>query len=151
MKATKITIQSEFSQRLYSEFQRVGLPMHSPTQITRILNRRALSARVTTQAVRKWLYHGVFPSQDKLINLANFLGVSILWLRYGVGDRDPSTALILGESPQELYNATPHVSELLQEIVQLSEQHVHCLLHVIQKLHQGIDYISLISILENAT
>lgn len=133
MKTTKIIIQSDFSRRLYDEFQRIGLPMHSPTQITRIINRRALNARVTPQAVRKWLYHGVFPSQDKLINLASWLGISVQWLRYGVGDREMNHALLVHESTPPAY-ATPHISTLMRKIVQLPERHITYLLDVVQHL-----------------
>jgi hypothetical protein len=132
VRVTKITIQSEFSRRLYSEFQRVGLPMYSPTEITRILNRKALSSRVTTQAVRKWLYHGVFPSQDKLINLASWLGVSAEWLRYGVEKNTQHLLQLQEQIPTDYNLATP--SMIMQELSQLPEARLIQLLEVIQQM-----------------
>jgi hypothetical protein len=87
MKMNHLEIRQSFSKRLYDEFQRMGLPMNSPTEITRTINRKLPQLSVTPQAVRKWLFHGVFPSQDKIMMLADWLGVSAQWLRYGTGER----------------------------------------------------------------
>jgi hypothetical protein len=89
MKMNHLEIRQAFSKRLYDEFQRIGLPMNSPTEITRVINRKLPQLSVTPQAVRKWLFHGVFPSQDKVMMLADWLGVSAQWLRYGTGERLP--------------------------------------------------------------
>ncbi len=89
MKMNHLEIRQAFSKRLYEAFQRMSLPMNSPTEITRVINRKLPQLSVTPQAVRKWLYHGVFPSQDKLMMLADWLGVSAQWLRYGTGERLP--------------------------------------------------------------
>jgi transcriptional regulator with XRE-family HTH domain len=141
MKATRMNTKSDFSCRLYDEFQRVGLPMHSPTQIARILNRRALHARVTPQAVRKWLYHGVFPSQDKLINLADWLGVSVQWLRFGIGDKEDAHSMIVRETDQEVYEAL-HLSQLMKELSQLPEKHIEKIHDMIQTLKEEAQYLS---------
>lgn len=89
MKMNHLEIRQAFSKRLYQEFRRMSLPMNSPTEITRVINRKLPQLSVTPQTVRKWLYHGVFPSQDKLMMLADWLGVSPQWLRYGTGERLP--------------------------------------------------------------
>ena len=48
---------------------------------------------VTTYGVRKWLTGESIPSQDKLVVLAAWLGVSPEWLRYGPTNPTPATQL----------------------------------------------------------
>lgn len=87
MKMNVIELKKSFSERLYAEFQRMALPMNSPTEIARVLNRKVPQLSVTPQTVRKWLFHGSYPSQDKMVLLAGWLGVSAQWLRFGEGER----------------------------------------------------------------
>ena len=87
MKMNHLEIRQAFSKRLYGEFQRMSLPMESPTEIARVINRKLPQLSVTPQAVRKWIFGEGFPSQDKLVMLADWLGVSAQWLRYGTGER----------------------------------------------------------------
>lgn len=65
----------------------MNLPMNSPTEIARILNRKLPQLSVTPQTIRKWLFHGIYPSQDKIMMIADWLGVSAQWLRFGEGEK----------------------------------------------------------------
>ncbi len=87
MKTTNEELRKAFSARIYNEFKRIGLPTDSPTEIARTINRKLPQLSVTAQAVRKWLLGDGFPSQDKLVMLADWLGISAQWLRYGTGER----------------------------------------------------------------
>lgn len=91
MKNTTIELRKAFGERVFNEFKRMGLPMKSPTKIARTINRKLPQLSVTPQAVRKWIFGEGFPSQDKLVMLADWLGVSPQWLRYGTGERLPVT------------------------------------------------------------
>lgn len=90
MEATNEQLRIEFSQRLKGEVERLGLPVSSPTQISRVFNQRFPEQAVTPQTVRKWLLADAMPTQSKLLALAEWFGVSAQWLRFGTGGREES-------------------------------------------------------------
>jgi len=47
---------------------------------------------VTVHAARKWLFGESIPTQDKMRTLADWLGVSANWLRYGGSDDSTDSA-----------------------------------------------------------
>jgi transcriptional regulator with XRE-family HTH domain len=73
----------EFSRRLREELLRSGRQA-SPAALARELN---LSLRPSEQihpsSCRKWLHGEAFPTQEKLLRLAQMLQVSPAWLRFG--------------------------------------------------------------------
>ena len=79
--------RKDFSVRLQAELKRVGLDIHNHTKLTKQINQQLPSIAVSAQAVRKWLLGETYPSQDKMILLADWLAVSVQWLRYGTGER----------------------------------------------------------------
>lgn len=87
MDLTTIEEKQRFSERLCGEFRRLALPINSPTEIARILNRKLPQLSVTPQSVRKWLFAETYPTQDKIMMLADWLGVSAQWLRFGEGEK----------------------------------------------------------------
>lgn len=87
MDLTTIEEKQRFSERLCGEFRRLALPINSPTEIARILNRKLPQLSVTPQSVRKWLFAEAYPTQDKIMMLADWLGVSAQWLRFGEGEK----------------------------------------------------------------
>ena len=87
MDLTTIEEKQRFSERLCGEFKRLALPINSPTEIARILNRKLPQLSVTPQSVRKWLFAEAYPTQDKIMMLADWLGVSAQWLRFGEGEK----------------------------------------------------------------
>ncbi|CAN7698135.1 hypothetical protein LJR289_005625 [Pseudoduganella sp. LjRoot289] len=80
-------LRQQFSERLAKEFIRLGLPVSSPTQIANEFNTRYPAKKVAAQTVRKWLLGDAIPTQAKLVVLADWLGVSPQWLRFGTGGR----------------------------------------------------------------
>ena len=87
MDLSTIEEKQRFSDRLCGEFQRLALPVNSPTEIARILNRKLPQLSVTPQSVRKWLFAEAYPTQDKIMMLSDWLGVSAQWLRFGEGEK----------------------------------------------------------------
>lgn len=87
MNLTTIEEKQRFSERLCSELRRMALPINSPTEIARILNRKLPQLSVTPQSVRKWLFAEAYPTQDKIMMIADWLGVSAQWLRFGEGEK----------------------------------------------------------------
>jgi len=87
MDDTNETIRQQFSERLKKELARAGLPVASPTQITNEFNRQYPQHKMAAQTMRKWLFAEAIPTQAKLLALADMLGVSPQWLRFGMGAR----------------------------------------------------------------
>jgi len=115
MDATNEEIRRQFSERLKKELVRAGLPVSSPTQIANEFNRQYPSNKVTAQTLRKWLLADAIPTQAKLLALADWLGVSPQWLRFGKGVRKTSKAAS--------ENTTDDVAAQAGVIV-ISQQHV---------------------------
>jgi hypothetical protein len=80
-------LRQQFSKRLKKEFIRIGLPVSSPTQIANEFNTRYPATKVAAQTVRKWLLTDAILTQEKLVGLADWLGVSPQRLRFGTGAR----------------------------------------------------------------
>jgi transcriptional regulator with XRE-family HTH domain len=76
--------RESFSQRLTDALRMAGCSPRSPDVATEF-NLRAEGGPVTPFAVRKWLNGEAIPTQEKLVVLAKWLGVSAHWLRFGEG------------------------------------------------------------------
>lgn len=87
MDATNEKLRVQFSERLKREFKRLGLPLTSPTNIAVEFNKRYPGKKVVPQTVRKWLGAEAMPTQEKLLDLAEWFEVSPQWLRFGTGGR----------------------------------------------------------------
>ncbi len=75
-----------FSARLKEALAHQGCPKTGPADVVREFNRRFPGTPVTAHAVRKWLMAESIPAQAKLKTLAEWLGVSPEWLRFGAGE-----------------------------------------------------------------
>ena len=71
-----------FASRLRHQLQLKG-KKDSPTTLAREFNLRWRGVPVTSNAVRKWLQGESMPTMDKMEVLANMLGVTADWLRWG--------------------------------------------------------------------
>ena len=69
--------------RLKDALKRTNIPYSSPTKLATEFNLRHYGKPVSAQAVRKWLESNSIPSVDKIVTLANWLGVSPAWLLFG--------------------------------------------------------------------
>lgn len=87
MDVTNEKLRGQFSERLKREFKRLGLPLASPTNIAGEFNKRYPGRKVVPQTVRKWLGAEAMPTQEKMVALADWFGVSPQWLRFGSGER----------------------------------------------------------------
>ncbi|KAF0101376.1 MAG: hypothetical protein FD187_1342 [bacterium] len=72
----------EFSQRLLAALDRAGVPA-KPTVIEREFNQRYWGKPITLHAARLWLRGETMPTHDRLLCLAEWLGVEPATLRYG--------------------------------------------------------------------
>lgn len=70
-----------FATRLRDALAQVGV--RGPTQLALKFNLRYDGQPVSTQAAHKWLCGDAVPTTDKILTLANWLGVDPHWLRYG--------------------------------------------------------------------
>ncbi|MCW5604860.1 MAG: hypothetical protein KIT18_09985 [Burkholderiales bacterium] len=73
--------------------EKAGIDVRRPTLVAREFNRRYLDKPVSMYGVRKWLTGESIPSQDKVVVLAAWLGVSPEWLRFGPTTSTPATQL----------------------------------------------------------
>jgi transcriptional regulator with XRE-family HTH domain len=80
--------EDSFARRLQHRLQLKG-KKDSPTALAREFNLRWRGVPITTNAVRKWLKGESTPTMDKMEVLANMLGVTPDWLRWG--DRENTT------------------------------------------------------------
>lgn len=74
-----------FSERLRSALTGAGYSP-SPTLLAREFNLRTKDKTVSMFASRKWLLGESIPTQEKMQVLADWLGVSVQWLRFGIED-----------------------------------------------------------------
>ncbi len=83
----KASIEREdFSGRLQTALRNADYSPDSPTQLAREFNIRFTGRPITVHAARKWLVGEAIPTQEKLRTLAQWLGVSAEWLRFGGDD-----------------------------------------------------------------
>ena len=82
-----------FSHRLKAAIQ-AGAPKANTTNAVAIqFNLRHKKEPVSVQAVHKWLTAQAIPSSDKIKTLAEWLGVTTGWLRYGYDSSDGNQPL----------------------------------------------------------
>lgn len=77
-----------FSERLRTALAGAGYAP-SPTLLAREFNLRTKDKAVSMFASRKWLMGESIPTQEKMHVLADWLGVSAQWLRFGIEDGVP--------------------------------------------------------------
>lgn len=72
-----------FSKRLRQALQQGGVALHSPTRLAEAFNDRYRGKPITQQTVRKWLNGISIPRHDKILVLAEWLGMPADLLEYG--------------------------------------------------------------------
>jgi transcriptional regulator with XRE-family HTH domain len=142
METTNEKLRQQFSERLKKELMRMGVPISSPTHIANEFNGRYPAAKVTAQTVRKWLLADAIPTQARLVGLADWLGVSPQWLRFGTGSRktaksdEPMPAeasahagvILVGPDQAALMPVVELLTRLSPANVRLVENIVRCVL-----------------------
>ena len=107
--------RARFQARL-NKAMRFGGYDASPTLLAREFNSRFGGRSITIHAARKWLLGESIPTQDKLRVLANWLGVTAEWLRFG--DAGVHTS---GRATQP--SSSSEEGLLLAELLQLDPYH----------------------------
>lgn len=74
--------KKQFAQRLIVALESAGYPP-KPSVLEREFNQRYWGKPMTLHGVRRWLLGETLPSQDKLVVLADWLGVPPHILRFG--------------------------------------------------------------------
>lgn len=97
------TERAEFSARLQQTLAMRDYAPDSPTVLAREFNIRFSGKPVTVHAARKWLVGESIPTQEKLRLLAEWLSVSVQWLRYG----DDSGQTKEGKEPKAIKDQAP--------------------------------------------
>ena len=77
-----INERTRFAARLILALEETAKPA-KVVDVWRAFNALSTHAPVTPHAVRKWLMGEAIPAQPKLRALADWLGVSVAWLRFG--------------------------------------------------------------------
>lgn len=112
--------RAAFSERLVATLKQAGVDTTNVTQVAREFNRRYQGKAISMYGVRKWLMGEAIPSQNKLRALADWLGVSSEWLRFGEGGneaRQPATPLYDVLCDRELCRDFNGLSQGHQEVV----------------------------------
>ena len=74
--------RTQFAERVAAALVAQGMPA-SPTELQRAFNARNPKLAVSVYAARKWLMGEAIPTQARLRVVAEVLGVSATWLRFG--------------------------------------------------------------------
>lgn len=125
--------QYGFSARLHQSLRNADYSPDSPTQLAREFNIRFSGHRITVHAARKWLVGEAIPTQEKLRTLAQWLGVSAEWLRFG-GDAAPGDERNASNNGLRLSADVTSALEILQ---QLDDHHRHIAHRMLRVLLQS--------------
>jgi transcriptional regulator with XRE-family HTH domain len=79
-----------FSARLKAALKRAEKPVRGSTELALQFNLRHVGEPVTPQACQLWLSGKGMPTPEKIQTLADWLGVSSHWLRFGSPEDLPS-------------------------------------------------------------
>lgn len=74
--------RERFADRLIEALHQAGYPGESPAGLASEFNARFPQHAVTVHAARKWIKGEAIPTQEKIIDLSGWLGVSPGWLRF---------------------------------------------------------------------
>src|SRR6476469_2218374 len=111
--------RESFSVRLQQALKNAHYSPDSPTRLAREFNIRFDGRPITVHAARKWLVGEAIPTQEKLRILAQWLGVSAEWLRFGGGD--PSSTDGTAEHAPSRLNSIE--VKLIADLQKLDEKH----------------------------
>lgn len=88
-----LTEKEKFSERLKLAIATAHSHQMKTSEIAIKFNLQHENEAVTPQAVHKWLNGLAIPSLDKIQTLSKWLNVKPEWLRYGVTEEKPYSAL----------------------------------------------------------
>jgi transcriptional regulator with XRE-family HTH domain len=117
---------SAFTQRLFLALNSIGYEVTNISGITREINKLFGEKSITTHAVRKWLSGQAIPIHSRLIRLADWLGVSPAWLRFGEGQMYKSDLSHIPHSEEKSY------AQIFAKINSLSKEELELVTHQIE-------------------
>lgn len=109
--------REDFSERLQQSLRNASYSPDSPTQLAREFNVRFAGRPITVHAARKWLVGEAIPTQEKLRTLAQWLGVTAEWLRYG-GEK-----VLGGVGPEQGLRFETDDVKLIADLQRLDDQY----------------------------
>lgn len=118
--------KAAFSQRLKRALADNHLPSNSPTHLAKMFNATFQGKPVSVQAASSWLGGVSIPSHAKVMLLAQLLGVSSEWLRFGEGEM-AQDILNLSELPDD-------VQVIIKALLQMDSQQRSAIYEVIKLL-----------------
>jgi hypothetical protein len=124
----------EFSARLKLALTNVTEGPASPTVLARNFNSRYPWQPITVHAARKWLLGEAIPTQDKLRVIAEWLAVSVMWLRYGEGEGAP---VLDGPQSVESYGLNIADVKLLEDVRALKDYERRLVTDLVQMFLQN--------------
>ena len=125
-----------FTQRFFLALNSIGYEVTNISGITREINKLFGEKSITSHAVRKWLSGQAIPIHSRLIRLADWLGVSPAWLRFGEGQMYKS------ELSHNLISEENNYALIFAKIKSLSKEELELVTHQIElilkirKLHK---------------
>lgn len=119
-----------FSKRLRQALQQGGVALHSPTRLAEAFNDRYRGRPITQQTVRKWLNGISIPRHDKILVLAEWLGVPADTLEYGKGGAVAPAA----QQSAPAYRSSLSDDELLKRYHRLSQSQQRAVAEIISGL-----------------
>jgi transcriptional regulator with XRE-family HTH domain len=125
-----------FTQRLLLALNSIGYEVTNITGITREINKLFSEKSITSHAVRKWLSGQAIPIHSRLIRLADWLGVSPAWLRFGEGQMYKSDLSQIFFSDENNYSLIfAKIKSLSKEELELVTHQIELILKI-RKLHK---------------
>lgn len=89
-----------FAVRLKQALKRSPKKISTAADLALQFNLRHRNEPITPQAAQKWLAGKSRPTVDKIETLADWLRVSVQWLRYGIGEKaQPQPSRLLAKEP----------------------------------------------------
>jgi len=119
--------RNKFSERLKQSLYAAGMNGDSPTQIQRGFNLLDPDTQVTVHAARKWIVGESIPTQRKMRMLANWLGVSASWLRFGEATENQSAT-------KRADSLRDHEIKLISQIRSLSAEDAMMVTKLVRRL-----------------
>lgn len=125
-----------FTQRFFLALNSIGYEVTNISGITREINKLFGEKSITSHAVRKWLSGQAIPIHSRLIRLADWLGVSPAWLRFGEGQMYKSDLSHIPFSEENNYSLIfAKIKSLTQEELELVTHQIELILKI-RKLHK---------------
>lgn len=128
-----------FATRLKQALTRSPKKIDAPSELALQFNLRHPSEPVSAQAAHKWLTGKAMPTPDKIDTLAQWLGVPVQWLRFGIPEAARSKASSARQTKVEPLAPTADELRLLSRIRDMPEARRKLILDLAEQLSLDTD------------